>query len=71
MPPRLKRLFGVVLLLVFVFFYIWVMTDVGAIVISRAEGPWRMLYFALAGIAWIVPAGAIIWWMYRPRRTGP
>jgi hypothetical protein len=30
--------------------------------------PVRLAYYAIAGLIWVVPAGAIISWMYREKR---
>lgn len=68
MTSRLRRMTGAAGLLVFVFFYIWIMTDIGAIVLTNGSGVVKFVYFVLAGLGWVIPAGAIIWWMYRPLR---
>ena len=68
MPSRSKRLFGSLLLLAFVFFYLWLAADVGAALLDRLSGAARIAYFAIAGIAWVIPAGAIVWWTYRAPR---
>jgi hypothetical protein len=29
----------------------------------------QFTYFAIAGLAWVIPAGAIIWWMERGKKS--
>jgi hypothetical protein len=26
----------------------------------------EVIYYVVAGLAWVIPAGAIIWWMQKP-----
>lgn len=42
-------------------------------VVLQVNDSWliEVLYYFVAGLAWIVPAGAIIWWMQKPDDPGP
>lgn len=70
MIPPVKRLFGTILLVVFVLVYAFFAMVIGDMTLQQA-GTWtRLAYFAVAGLLWVIPAGAIITWMYRePRRS--
>ncbi len=63
-----RRLFGSVALVAFVLIYIAVAMVVGAIWFMDVNPLIQLGYFALAGIAWTVPAAAIIKWMRRGDR---
>ncbi|MHC5653839.1 DUF2842 domain-containing protein [Stappia sp.] len=63
MPNRLRKFIGMVLLVAFVIVYAFVAMVIGDMTMQEASGAVRMLYYGIAGLAWTVPAGAIIWWM--------
>jgi Protein of unknown function (DUF2842) len=65
MPRKARQIIGAVVLLIFIPFYALV---VMALANTQRQGSsllTAMLYFAVAGLVWIVPAGAIILWMQR------
>ena len=64
MPPRLKRLIGAIVILVFVIVYALVAAFVGDAVVASTPRLVQILYFAVAGLIWIVPVGLVIRWMY-------
>lgn len=64
MPP-LKRLFGTIVLVAFVVVYAFFAAVIGDMTVQNASEFVRIAYYAVAGILWIFPAGALIWWMYR------
>lgn len=67
MPPRLKRLIGALIIVVFVVFYALVASLVGSR-IANGEPLWlQIVYFPVAGLLWVIPVGGIIVWMYRKR----
>jgi hypothetical protein len=69
MPQRLRSLIGTILLIVLVI--VWaLLAMVVAQPISREAVVWQWVYYVVAGFCWVLPAGAIIWWMSRPRRGG-
>lgn len=65
MVPPLKRLFGTILLVVFVITYAFIAMVIGDMTLQQSSTLVRVIYFAIAGLVWVVPAGAIISWMYR------
>ena len=64
MPP-LKRLFGTIVLVSFVLVYAFVAAVIGDMTMQQASEMVRIAYYLVAGLLWTLPAGAIIWWMYR------
>jgi len=62
-----RKLIGAIALIVFVAAYMLVAMEVTAIFLSGASRLVQGLGYAFAGLIWIVPAGAIISWMARPR----
>jgi hypothetical protein len=63
---RLRKLVGTVLLLVFVPVYALFALAVASNVLP-ADGPLiHLAFFLVAGLAWVPPAGLIVWWMFRP-----
>ncbi len=69
MNARSRKLIGTVALIAFVILYALV---AGALAQSRplqdAAAVWRLIGYAVLGLAWTLPAGALIWWMERPDR---
>lgn len=65
MLPPLKRLFGTFLLVVFVIVYAFVAMVIGDMTLQQSSTLVRISYFAIAGLIWIIPAGAIITWMHK------
>jgi len=64
MPVRLKRLIGTIVILVFVLIYALSAALVGS-KIAISEPMWiQIIYFPIAGLLWILPVGALIYWMY-------
>ena len=68
MAGRLKRLFGTVILVAFVVVYALAALGVGNVIVASKSEAVQMMYFAVAGLAWVPPAGLLIWWMYRDSR---
>lgn len=66
MNIRTRKLVGTVVLVLFLAAYALLAMALGASRIvgtsSLAEG----LYFLIAGLAWVIPAGLLIKWMQRP-----
>ena len=68
MPRTVRKLIGAVLLIVFVPFYALVAMTVGAARLPGTSTLTQTLYFAIAGLIWVIPAGLVIKWMQRPDR---
>ncbi|MBN8998242.1 MAG: DUF2842 domain-containing protein [Rhizobiales bacterium] len=65
MPERLRKLIGMIALVTLVVVYALVVITIP---IQNIPGGWVWLFYAVAGLAWVVPAGAIISWMQKPAR---
>ncbi len=65
--PSARRLVGSLGLLIFVIIYTLVAMWFGATVVN-AQGKWiQLIYYVIAGLAWAVPAYAIILWSSKSR----
>ena len=63
---RTRKLIGAIVLLVFLTVYSFLAMLV-AITLQVGASKWvEALYYVVAGLAWTIPAGAIIWWMQQP-----
>lgn len=66
MPVRLKKLIGTILLVLLVAIYALLATIIAVANLAESSAWVHLLYFAVTGILWILPAMAIIWWMAQP-----
>ena len=63
---RTRKLIGTVALLLFLTAYAFVAMLV-AVALQMNASKWvEPVYYVIAGLAWVVPAGGIIWWMQKP-----
>ncbi|HET7714341.1 MAG TPA: DUF2842 domain-containing protein [Bauldia sp.] len=69
MRQRTRKLIGTAFLAVFVPFYALVAMTVAAARLPGTSGVTQALFFAVIGLVWVLPAGAVIYWMQRPRRA--
>jgi hypothetical protein len=67
MPVRLKRLIGTIIIVVFVVFYALTASLAGDVIVKHQPIWLQLIYFAIAGLLWIFPVGALIYWMYAKR----
>lgn len=65
LPPRLRKFIGMIVLVVFVTSYALIAMVIGDLTLQQSSTLVRFAYFAVAGLVWVIPAGAIIWWMER------
>lgn len=66
MGQRTKKLIGTVVLMLFVPIYALIAMTIAAVRLQDASTLTQTVFFAIAGLIWVIPAGAIIWWMQRP-----
>jgi hypothetical protein len=67
--PRTKKLIGTFAMIIGLPIYALIAMRIGIAVLSNAGTIVTFLYYAIAGIAWIVPVGLMLPWMHRePRR---
>lgn len=62
----LRKLVGTVVLIVFVPAYALLVIPVAAALLPGTGGWTQLAFYVVAGLAWVLPAGLIVWWMFRP-----
>lgn len=62
--PSTRALLGTMALVILLLVYVLAATAVAGLVLPNANGLVQLLYYAVAGLAWVPPAGFIISWMY-------
>jgi len=65
LKPSVKKLIGVVVILIWLPLYALMAMAIGIQVLPHAGGLVQFLYYAVAGMAWIVPIGLMFPWMSR------
>jgi len=68
MSPRIRKLVGTVLLLVVLAIYSLLVGVAASAVLTGSNKFVEMIFYAIAGLAWVVPAGYLIRWMYATPR---
>lgn len=68
MSPRIKKLIGTIVMLIWIAVYTLLAMGVGVHVLPHANGFVSFIYYALAGTLWIVPIGLMLPWMSREPR---
>lgn len=70
MTARVRKLIGAIALIVFVCAYALIaMALAQSRPLQGAPALWQALGYAVLGLAWTLPAGALIKWMERPDRS--
>ena len=69
MTPRIKKLIGTILILLWVPAYAVIVIGVAAHLLPHASWYAALIFYALAGTLWAVPVGALFPWMYREPRS--
>ena len=65
LKPQTKKLIGMLAMLIWLPFYSLIAMRVGVAVLPEANSFVTLLYYAIAGTAWIVPIGLALPWMHR------
>jgi Protein of unknown function (DUF2842) len=63
---RTRKLIGTALMIVLVLGWALFFMALAQGRISEAGRFWQALYYVIAGLGWVVPAGMLIKWMSRP-----
>ena len=71
LPRRLRKAIGAAALLVFIPLYASLAVQIAIVHVPEQAIVAQTVYFALAGLLWIIPAGLIIRWMLKPRPGDP
>lgn len=66
MSIRTRKFIGTVALVLFLAGYAIVAMAFGASTIVGSSALYEGLYFLIAGLAWVIPAGFLVRWMQRP-----
>ncbi|HAH11279.1 MAG TPA: DUF2842 domain-containing protein [Alphaproteobacteria bacterium] len=69
MSMRWKKLIGVFALLLIIFVYALLVTSLAVRILPTAGPVVEFLFYAVAGIAWVVPVRYLIVWMQTPGRA--
>ena len=64
MTPHAKKLIGAILMLVWLLLYALLVSGVAIRVLPYARWYVSLVFYAAAGILWIVPIGLALPWMY-------
>jgi hypothetical protein len=68
LTPSTKKLIGTIVILIWVPIYALLAMRIAVSVLPGANPLVELLYYAIAGTAWIVPIGLLIPWMSREPR---
>jgi hypothetical protein len=63
---RTRKLIGTVLMIVLVLGWALFFMALAQGRIAEAGRAWQALYYVVAGLGWVIPAGLLIKWMSRP-----
>lgn len=69
LTPSTKKLIGTILILIWVPIYALLAMRIAVSVLPGANPLVELLYYAIAGTAWIIPVGLMIPWMTREPRA--
>ena len=68
MSPHIKKLIGTVLLVIWIAFYALIVMRLAVDILPNANVFVTLLFYAAAGLLWIVPVGLALPWMNRDDR---
>jgi membrane protein implicated in regulation of membrane protease activity len=65
MSPRIKKLLGTIIILIWVPIYSLIAMGIALHLLPHASWYAAFLFYAIAGTLWIIPIGLMLPWMYR------
>jgi Protein of unknown function (DUF2842) len=68
MPVRLRKLIGSIALVVFSIAYFWFAISIAIVRLPGLATYWHLLFYLAITLIWLLPSGAIIYWIQAPRR---
>lgn len=69
LSPHVKKFIGTILLLIWIAIYSLIVMRLAVDILPTANGFVALIFYAAAGLLWIVPVGLALPWMNRdPRR---
>jgi hypothetical protein len=66
MPVRLRKFIGAILLITLVVTWALVAMALAQAPVIKANGVIEVIYYVVAGLAWVLPAMPLVRWMSRP-----
>jgi hypothetical protein len=69
MPVRLRKFIGAILLITLVVTWALVAMALAQAPVIKANGVIEVIYYVVAGLAWVLPAIPLVRWMSRPDAT--
>ena len=66
MPARLRKFIGAILLITLVVTWALVAMALAQAPMIKANGVIEVIYYVVAGLAWVLPAMPLVRWMSRP-----
>ena len=69
MPVRLRKFIGAILLITLVVTWALVAMALAQAPMIKANGVIEVIYYVVAGLAWVLPAIPLVRWMSRPDAT--
>jgi hypothetical protein len=66
MPVRLRKFIGAILLITLVVTWALVAMALAQAPAIKANGVIEVIYYVIAGLAWVLPAMPLVRWMSRP-----
>ena len=66
MKIRMRKLVGSIVLILFLIVYALIAMSIGSGRIAESRHPAQALYYLIAGILWVLPAGFLVRWMQKP-----
>ncbi|EEA96135.1 Protein of unknown function [Pseudovibrio denitrificans] len=67
MASPVRRFIGMIFLVTFVVVYVFVAMVIGDLTMADKHWSLKLIFFAIAGLIWVIPAGMIISWTYKKR----
>jgi hypothetical protein len=66
MTIRVRKLIGMLLLLILIVVWAFLAMGFAVTVLPQVTIGWQLVYYAVVGMGWVLPAMPIISWMQRP-----
>lgn len=70
MPRKLRSLIGLICILIFLGCYLILLTAIAPPILIEAGAAKKFVFYAIGGLAWVIPVGALMKWMQRPDNDG-
>ncbi|MEM1047765.1 MAG: DUF2842 domain-containing protein [Pseudomonadota bacterium] len=66
MTPKIRKLIGTLIIVPFVTVYALAAMMLASALLPETSWQVQLLYYSVAGLAWVLPTGLIIKWMSKP-----